>query len=142
MNGSEILYNHEMQITFWCPMRFQNFPLDSHLCKFKLGSYAYDNTKMKFRSSSLSYNVSLQNKILDYDIELRHLKPEDSHFVWESMGNYSLAGFEIILKRNSLKYLFNYYLPSGMFVVVSWVRRNIISNRNRKIFLGELLDSP
>ncbi len=36
-------------------------------------------------------------------------------------SNYSLAGFKISFRRNSLRYLTNYYLPSGMFVVVSWV---------------------
>ena len=146
VNGNEILYNHEIQITFWCPMRFQNFPLDDQLCKFQLGSYAYDNTKMKFSSASLSYNGNLQNKILDYKIELKHLKPEDSHFVWLYMGNYSLTGFEIILKRNSLKYLVNYYLPSGLFVVVSWVSLQKIPTsfdiRMKRFFLGKLLDSP
>jgi len=36
VNGNEILYSQETQITFWCPMRFQNFPLDSQTCKFKV----------------------------------------------------------------------------------------------------------
>ena len=102
-------------------MRFQNFPLDNQLCKFKVGSYAYDNTKMKFSASLLSYDDSLRNTILDYNIKLNPLKSEDSLFVWQSIGNYSLTGYEMILKRNSLKYLVNYYLPSGLFVVVSWV---------------------
>ena len=36
VNGNEILYSQETHITFWCPMRFQNFPLDSQTCKFKV----------------------------------------------------------------------------------------------------------
>ena len=31
------------------------------------------------------------------------------------------AGVEMKLKRNMMKYLYIYYLPSGLFVVVSWV---------------------
>jgi hypothetical protein len=38
-------------------------------------------------------------------------------------GNYSVTGFEMKLVRNVAKYLYIYYLPSGLFVVVSWSRR-------------------
>ena len=37
------------------------------------------------------------------------------------MGNYSLAGFEMILHRYVSHYIITYYLPSGLFVVVSWI---------------------
>ncbi len=36
------------------------------------------------------------------------------------MGNFSLTGVEIMFTRHKLKYLYVYYLPSGLFVVVSW----------------------
>jgi hypothetical protein len=35
--------------------------------------------------------------------------------------NHSLAGFEMILVRHISHYIINYYLPSGLFVVVSWI---------------------
>jgi hypothetical protein len=63
----------------------------------------------------------LRNTILDYSVQIIPLKEEDSIFLWQDIGNYSLTGFEMRLKRNSLKYLVNYYLPSGLFVIVSWV---------------------
>ena len=147
VNGNEVLYSQESHITFWCPMRFHNFPLDNQVCKFKVkteftpdhpkvyfksyystsvllqvGSYAYDDTKMQFTASLLSYDASVRNTILDYNIKLLALKPVDSLFIWESINsNYSLTGYEMIMKRNSLKYIVNYYLPSGLFVLVSWV---------------------
>ena len=49
---------------------------------------------------------------------LQALKPEDSFFEWTSINsNYSLTGYEMVLNRNSLKYIVNYYLPSGLFVL-------------------------
>ena len=33
----------------------------------------------------------------------------------------SLAGFEMVLKRHVSHYIITYYLPSGLFVVVSWI---------------------
>ena len=35
--------------------------------------------------------------------------------------NYSTAGFEIILSRKMSFYIITYYLPSGLFVVISWI---------------------
>ena len=41
VNGNEILYSQETHITFWCPMRFNNFPLDKQVCKFKVKSHKH-----------------------------------------------------------------------------------------------------
>ena len=35
-------------------------------------------------------------------------------------GNYSVTGFEMIMKRRVSHYMITYYLPSSLFVVVSW----------------------
>ena len=34
---------------------------------------------------------------------------------------YHISGFQMTLQRNSAKYLYIYYLPTGMFISVSWV---------------------
>ena len=36
------------------------------------------------------------------------------------LGNLSLTGFNVDITRHYYKYLIVYYLPSGLFVVVSW----------------------
>merc|ERR1719189_2258563 len=48
------------------------------------------------------------------------LREEDRILLYQG-GNYSVTGVEMKLKRNMMKYLYIYYLPSGLFVVVSWV---------------------
>ena len=54
---------------------------------------------MKFSASLLSYHDSLRNTILYYNIKLKPLKSEDFLFLWQSIGNYSLTVYEMILKR-------------------------------------------
>merc|ERR1712079_801698 len=49
------------------------------------------------------------------------MKEADRILQYGDAGNYSLCGFEMTLTRNAAKYLYIYYLPSGLFVVVSWV---------------------
>jgi hypothetical protein len=51
--------------------------------------------------------------VLDYGIEINELRQEDRIFVGGPLGNYSLAGFEMILVRHISHYIINYYLPSG-----------------------------
>ena len=41
--------------------------------------------------------------------------------VYGEIGNFSITGIEIKFVRHKGKYLYVYYLPSGLFVVVSWV---------------------
>ena len=65
-----------------------------------------------------------QNSILDYSIELEEL---EEVITWDSFDfsghmNFTNGGFELKMTRHKLKYIINYYLPSGLFVVVSWVK--------------------
>ena len=69
----------------------------------------------------MNYNDARKNTILDYKVDIIPLKPNERTYVWLNIGNYSLTGFEMHLQRHYMKYLFNYYLPSGLFVITSWV---------------------
>ena len=51
---------------------------------------------------------------------IRSLPESDRVFEGGALGNYSLAGFEMVLTRKISFYVVTYYLPSGLFVVVSW----------------------
>ena len=44
-----------------------------------------------------------------------------NNFLSLTSGNYSVAGFELTLSRKMMHYIVTCYLPSGMFVVVSWI---------------------
>ena len=54
-------------------------------------------------------------------MDIRKLAPMDSILMFEGLGNFSLAGFEMVLDRHSSPYIITYYLPSGLLVVVSWI---------------------
>ena len=53
-------------------------------------------------------------------ISFKPLRSEDTHYMALGM-NYSTAGFELILSRKMSFYIITYYLPSGLFVGISWV---------------------
>ena len=118
----QILYSTSTHITFICPMHFDKFPLDTQSCKFQIGSYSYDDSQMTFETIKAAYDGKTQNSIaLDYAIEIRPLSPKDSILLFDGLGNFSLAGFELVLNRYVSTYIITYYLPSGLFVIVSWI---------------------
>ena len=98
----------------------------------------YDNTKIRMFTNNLNqaaFTTLDQNAILDYSIELRKISKV---VTWDSFDftsdmNFTNGGFELIMKRHKLKYIINYYLSPGTFVVVSWVLR--ITHFQRKYCL-------
>ena len=42
------------------------------------------------------------------------------------LRNHSEIGVNIKFQRNSYKYIVNYYIPSGLLVSISWVKKIII----------------
>jgi len=116
-----IYYSQATHITFICPMVFDAFPLDTQICKFQVGSYSYDMSRMEFDVSTLGYIQNTQSIILDYAINIKNLHRRDRLFDAGALGNFSLAGFEMTLERHFTSYIITYYLPSGLFVVVSWI---------------------
>jgi len=119
-----LLYSQATLITIMCPMRFDKFPLDTQTCKFRVGSYSYDMSKMHFITKNAGY-ASLGHHgrpVLDYDIiSIMALAPENSVLDYGSLGNFSLAGFEMVLSRHVSTYIITYFFPSGLFVIVSWM---------------------
>jgi hypothetical protein len=60
----EILYAVASHITFICPMSFNSFPLDVQVCKFQVGSFNYDMTKIEFR---------YETQFKTFKLKLQHL---------------------------------------------------------------------
>jgi len=115
----EIMYAVATRITFICPMTFNSFPLDVQVCLFQVGSFNYDNSKMVFIDEFIANHTQIRS-VLDYSIEIRALPKDHKNYV-ALTGNYSVAGFEMTLKRKVSHYIITCYLPSGMFVMVSWI---------------------
>ena len=83
-----------------CPMRFNKYPMDQHICKFMVGSTSYDDTRMTFSNKILSYDPTIGNTLLDYQVKIHDLQEKDKTYVYGESGNYSVTGFEMILTRN------------------------------------------
>ena len=117
----KIRYSGEIEITLYCKMKFETYPLDSHVCDFKFGSSKFDSSKLNFTLQQLIFESSEQVGLLDYIPQVTRLP--DNKKLWIEVGplTWYSTGCEIRLDRNVKKYLINYYIPSGLLVIASWV---------------------
>ena len=53
-------------------------------------------SRMRFDVSTLGYIQKTQSIILDYDIKIKNLKTQDKIFDAGALGQFSLAGFEMV----------------------------------------------
>ena len=53
-------------------------------------------------------------------VKVTPLAWHEQFYLPQETGNYSVAGFKLNMERKMTHYIITYYLPSGLFVVVSW----------------------
>ena len=122
IQGNKITFNMEATIEIYCPFRFDEYPFDKQHCPFQVGSYIYNASYLTFRVAKFIDMIEYSTSVLDYGtIEKMDLRDEYKVFSWSMYNNYSLAGYEMHMRRKSKRYIFNFYLPSSLFVIVSWV---------------------
>jgi hypothetical protein len=56
------------------------------MCVFQVGSFNFDNRKMVFESYLLPVMPNHTKSILDYDVQIRNLRPEATFFVPAETG--------------------------------------------------------
>ena len=72
-------------------MRFERYPLDEHICKFRVGSTNMDINYMRFGDTTLSFDKTGMNTILDYKVDATQLREEDRILLYQGQ-NYSVTG--------------------------------------------------
>ena len=113
-------YTVAAKVVTYCPMRFENYPLDLQYCPFQVGSYGHNESYMSFKLESLTRDDQQSISVLGYKTKVLSLPQQ--HQLWRSRrGNFTMTVFLLELKRKSTPYLIGFYLPSGLFVMVSWV---------------------
>ena len=113
INGKDVFYNQFSTVTFLCPMRFERYPLDEHICKFRVGSTNMDINYMRFGETEVSYDESARNTILDYkechyidsdhdainifllQVDAIKLREQDRIYLYAGT-NYSVTGIQTV----------------------------------------------
>jgi hypothetical protein len=81
-------------------------------------SVGHDNTEM-ILNGGFTYYAENQ-RALYFRIEIREMQGSSGVFVGRN-SNYSMYALEVHMTRIVTQYLLNVYLPTGIFVIMSWV---------------------
>lgn len=118
-----IYVNYDSMIDLYlkCPMVYQYYPFDVHECSVKFSSSDFNSTRLRFHMAKpANWTQRTRIPIGEFDAKINQLENFEFMDTWEE-EEWSICGFKIELKRRHWKYIFNYYLTSGLFVVISWV---------------------
>ena len=72
-------------------MRFEKYPLDEHICTFRVGSTNMDINFMRFGETTATFDESSKNTILDYSVNVLPLAESDRIILYQG-ANYSVTG--------------------------------------------------
>ncbi|KAJ1529931.1 hypothetical protein ONE63_006659 [Megalurothrips usitatus] len=133
-----VLFSIRIKVTMMCIMNLQKFPFDQQTCPMIFESWMYNTTEMalhweqnspvildealrltEYSLSQFTANESFQTYNFTPDSE------SDDMSMGMGMdkfgGNYSRLRVDFQLKREVGHYIMDYYVPSILLVVVSWV---------------------
>ena len=101
-------------------MAFHNYPFDSHVCRFQVGSYFYSKDIVSCTSNYSDPMSLLRQRNLQHQISFEDLLANETVIQLES-GKYAACGFRVLIDRKRHQMMFQIYLPCFLFVCVSWV---------------------
>uniref|UniRef100_A0A3B3RRP7 Gamma-aminobutyric acid type A receptor subunit alpha2 n=1 Tax=Paramormyrops kingsleyae TaxID=1676925 RepID=A0A3B3RRP7_9TELE len=140
MDNGTLLYTMRLTVQAECPMHLEDFPMDSHSCPLKFGSYAYTTTEVTYiwtRNASKSVEVAPDGSRLNqYDLLGQTVGKET---IKSSTGEYTVMTAHFHLKRKIGYFVIQTYLPCIMTVILSqvsfWLNRESVPART---VFGEL----
>ena len=107
-------YFHQM-IEIMCPMTFENYPFDEHMCNFTVTSINELEDKLVLEDVT-DYSI-LSKEFYFEDTTIRITKNDII-----SVYNYSAVSIKIEIKRSLTQIMASHYLPSALLVGISWLR--------------------
>lgn len=121
-----IIYSHYAEVTFLCPMIFDHFPFDIHDCHFKVQSLEHSDASITFEYETNTTGILWKTQtILEHAVSFTVLADPERSTKFKDLNGiteqYSSIGVTITMSRKYLPFLIDYFLPAGLFVLVSWV---------------------
>ncbi|XP_033966790.1 gamma-aminobutyric acid receptor subunit alpha-2 isoform X2 [Pseudochaenichthys georgianus] len=134
MEDGTLLYTMRLTVQAECPMHLEDFPMDSHSCPLKFGSYAYTKTEVTYiwtLNASHSVVVAADGSRLNqYDLVGKTM---GNHTIKSSTGEYTVMTAQFHLKRKIGYFVIQTYLPCIMTVILSqvsfWLNRESVPAR-------------
>ena len=107
-----------VDVTISCKMNFDRYPLDFHECPFRICSFSGTDDVVTCNSN---YDYDKKNqRNLQHFLDVEPLSSMYQTVATEN-GKFIYCGFNVILRRTRTQILFQFYVTSALFIIVSWV---------------------
>ncbi len=125
--GSEIVrltMTDILEVKITCGFNHTYFPFDSQTCFFRYGLSDFNSSFVVFEKPAvkdwtlMAGRLGLQVTRLRFDRAIQSLESTQFQIEEELM---SYTGLQIQFRRRSLTYVFAYFVPMFLFVVMSWL---------------------
>ena len=119
-------YRMETHITLYCNFLFDNYPMDTQVCTFILGTSDMDfDHPVFFKHLNQSYCLTVQDTrstghaLQDFDVQTKCYQEYGSQRTMRGFmkKEKDCVGFNITLKRSLRPFIMKYYLPSIAIVI-------------------------
>ena len=101
-------------VSLKCHMNFDQFPFDDQECEFLIVIPKYKQHLFKLEQI-ISKKQKMESSEAKFDVSFGMIESK----------NGTRAGFKILFWRKYEFHLMSMYLPSMIFVIISWIRYNI-----------------
>ncbi|XP_050686230.1 glycine receptor subunit alpha-4-like [Eriocheir sinensis] len=112
-------YSGNMFVEMSCRMAYGWFPRDHQICSFRMESYAYTLDRNVYvwvpPGLEVSSNIHSEQFLIHFEKTDPYTRVQDVY------GTYPALAFRLHMTRRLSYMLLQVYLPSGLFVVVSFV---------------------
>ena len=118
-DSKQIQFTQTISVEVKCPeMKFDDFPFDEHVCDFLLKDLKLTEkrgiAKNNFQWKALeTEDLGSELTSTDYDLHVDN--------VTVTGLNNSRIGFSVTMYRKPTVYIYTYFIPCFLMVVVSWV---------------------
>ncbi|XP_054159991.1 glycine receptor subunit alpha-2-like [Oppia nitens] len=118
-----ILIRSRLQLTLFCELNFKNYPFDSQICSVSLQSRSSsdDNIVLQWRETHAFRNAD-RFQMIGYKMVGYNLLNDSVHLV-DTFSDFNVSRVQVRLnlKREWTHFLMDVYLPSALFVSMSWL---------------------
>ena len=89
------------QLNLFCEMKFDNYPMDTQKCRFRVMNPVFDNRTLQLfmdPEAGIKYNQRVPQRLLPYEIDYEEMEEEEKTVFLK--GTFaSVVGFNVLLKR-------------------------------------------
>ncbi|XP_070000286.1 glutamate-gated chloride channel alpha-like [Penaeus vannamei] len=117
-NDGLIRYSISVTTRVSCPMDFSAYPFDNQVCYFKMESYQFTAKQVSYNWFDPKIGRSPQIQSGQFDFDFYSVQQQNTS---HQNRSYPTVMIELVLRRRIVYHLMNTFLPSGLFVMVSWL---------------------